>query len=62
MKPRNWKTTTWGVLGMIGTIVGAALHFHQTGQFDLQATLTTLGALAAAIGLLPAADASSLQK
>ena len=62
MKPRSWKTTTWGIAAIVLFLGNAVLHFHQTGQIDMATTISTLGSLAAAAGLIPAADNSELKK
>ena len=56
MKPKSWKTTAWGILGIALTVLQAVMHYHATGQIDP----TSLGQITAGLGLIAAADHSNL--
>ena len=63
MQPKSWKTTAWGIVAGVFTLVGFALKYHATGQLpSAEEVLTALGVLAAAFGLKAAADHSNLTK
>lgn len=62
LKKISWRTTTWGVLGILATVAGAVYQFHLTGHFDFDGTMKAVGVIAAAAGLLPAADHKNLQQ
>lgn len=56
----SWRTTTWGVLGILATLAQAVYHFHLTGQLDFEGTLKTVSAIAVGAGLIHAADNKNL--
>jgi hypothetical protein len=54
---KNWKTTSLGVLGLVGIIVQAATEFLNTGQVSNIEAIITQGILS--WGLIAAKDATA---
>lgn len=53
----NWKTSLWGVVGIVAVVSGAVWSFHTTGHVpDLSALLAQISVIATGVGLLAAKD------
>lgn len=59
MQTKNWKTTTWGVIAIVATLLGAVVHYHQTGQIDVATLYGSVVGIATGAGLIHAADGKS---
>lgn len=53
---KNWKTTTLGILTILGTLINAAVAYLHGQHVDVP---TTLAGLTGGWGLIHAADASA---
>ncbi len=58
----HWKTTAWGVLGIVALGTSAVVQWHSGKHVDVSTVLTQIGGIAVACGLIPAADAGIVNK
>jgi len=56
---KNWKTTTLGILTILGTLVNAAIQYLHGQHVDVS---VTFAGITAGWGLLHASDASAVAK
>ena len=54
---KNWKTTAWGIVGIVSLVLSALVQWHSGHPVDLGSLLTQIAGVAAGFGLISAADA-----
>ncbi len=59
---KNWKTTAWGVLGIIALVSSGLVQWHSGQHVDVSSLLTQLAGIATGAGLISAADAGLVSK
>ena len=53
---KNWKTTAFGVIALVGVVCKTAVDMHNGKPLDFQELLVQLTGIAAGVGLIHAQD------
>jgi hypothetical protein len=59
---KHWRTTAFGIVGIAGVVCSAVWQIHTGQHVDFGSVAGQVGVIAAAAGLIPAADASIVDK